>query len=79
MQRARRSSVTTKMLILQGGLYTGIAAINHIVTTLGTDMPINVRTLICLVGGALVAAGTSLKAFLSTTFSQSANGAKPQT
>ena len=60
-----------RMLILQGGLYTLIGALTPVSTTLASDEPLTTRSIICLFVIALIAGGNALKAFLSTTFSES--------
>jgi len=62
----------SKLLFLQGALYTGIATLTPWVTYLAaTDNPITWRSLACCSVGSIVAGATALKAFLSTTFSDS--------
>jgi VIT1/CCC1 family predicted Fe2+/Mn2+ transporter len=60
-----------KLLILQGGLYTIIAALTPVATFLISDSPLTVRAIVGLVVIAVIAGATALKAFLSTTFSES--------
>lgn len=60
-----------KLLILQGTLFTVIGALTPIATVLGSDTPLNQRTIAAMVVGGLIAGATALKAFLSTTFSES--------
>lgn len=61
-----------KLLILQGGLYTIIAALTPIATFLISDAVLTSRSIAAVVCSALIAGATALKAFLSTTFSESA-------
>jgi Flp pilus assembly pilin Flp len=67
-------------LLLQGGLYTLIAALTPVANTLASDATLTTRAAICLVITAIIAGATALKAFLSTTFSDSgAADTKPET
>lgn len=66
----------SKLLVLQGGLYTIIAALTPIAAFLISDAALNARSIAAVVCSALIAGATALKAFLSTTFSES-NASKP--
>lgn len=57
----------TKSQLLQGALYTGIAALTPVSTQLASNAPLTGRSITCLVIGALIAGATALKAFLSTS------------
>jgi hypothetical protein len=61
----------TKLLVLQAALYTGIAALTPAATALASDMTLTARSVTGLIIGCIIAGGTALKAFLSTTFSDS--------
>ena len=56
-----------KMILLQGGLYTLIAALTPVAGLLAGDQPLTTRSLICLVIGSIIAGANALKAFLSTS------------
>lgn len=60
-----------KLLWLQGGLYTGIAALTPLTTALSSTTPMTGRYILCLVIGSTIAGATALKAFLSTNFAES--------
>ncbi len=59
------------MLLLQGALYTAIAAFTPWGTYLASDAAITWRSISCITVGSIIAGATALKAFLSTTFSES--------
>jgi carbon starvation protein CstA len=61
----------SKLLILQGGLYTIIAALTPVPVFLAGSEPITTRALWGLVVSSLLAGATALKAFLSTNFAES--------
>jgi hypothetical protein len=61
----------SKLLVLQAGLYTIIAAFTHAVAALLSDVTLTPRYLTALTLSAIIAGATALKAFLSTTFSES--------
>ena len=60
-----------KQLVIQGGLYTLVAALTPVANTLASDATLTPRATVCLVITAVIAGATALKAFLSTTFSDS--------
>lgn len=62
----------SRLLLIQGGLYTMIGALTPVPTVLVADAPLTTRSLVCLAIIALISGGNALKAFLSTTFSESA-------
>jgi hypothetical protein len=61
----------SKLLILQAGLYTVIAALTPVAASLLSDVTLTPRYLTALSISAIIAGATALKAFLSTTFSDS--------
>lgn len=65
-------------LWLQGALYTGIAALTPVYAAIVSDMTMTWRNMLGITIGSLIAGMTALKAFLSTTFSDS-NAAQPPT
>lgn len=67
-----------KQLIIQGGLYTLIAALTPVANALASDATLTMRATICLVITAIIAGATALKAFLSTTFSDSGAAELPK-
>lgn len=67
-----------RVLWIQGGLYTTIAALTPVASALMSDVTLTTRYMIALVMAAIIAGATALKAFLSTTFSESpASDAEP--
>lgn len=66
----------TKLLVLQGLLYTVPAALTPVATVLASDTPLTWRVIAGLVVAAIISGSIALKAFLSTTFSESATGVK---
>lgn len=60
-----------RLLVVQGGLYTVIAALTPVANTLASDASLTWRAIACVVLTAIIAGATALKAFLSTTFSDS--------
>lgn len=61
-----------RLLVFQGALYTIIAALTPAATMLASDAQMTMRAIICLALSCIIAGATALKAFLSTTFSESA-------
>lgn len=61
-----------RLLVFQAGLYTVIAALTPATTTLASNVELTPRAVSCLVISSIIAGATALKAFLSTTFSESA-------
>jgi hypothetical protein len=66
-----------KVMIFQGALYTVIAALTPVVTMLTSSIELTSRSITCLCIGSIVAGATALKAFLSTTFSDSPASTQP--
>jgi hypothetical protein len=60
-----------RVLLIQGGLYTLIGALTPVPTVLASEQRLTPRSITWLVIIALIAGGNALKAFLSTTFSES--------
>src|SRR4051812_1537005 len=67
-KRGRRGS---KMLILQGALYTGLGIIPPVQAMMMTDIAMTTRNIIIMILAGLAGGGTALKAFLSTNFAES--------
>jgi carbon starvation protein CstA len=66
-----------KQLLVQGFLYTLIAALTPVMALLSSDRPLDRRQTIAVVLAGVVAGATALKAFLSTTFAQSSESELP--
>ncbi len=60
-----------QQLWLQGLLYTLIASLTPVYAAIASDMNLTARNMTAISIGALIAGATALKAFLSTTFSDS--------
>lgn len=71
------NQTSIKMLILQGFLYTLIAALTPVYAAILSDIILTTRVIIGVSIGAIIAGATALKAFLSTTFSDS-NASEPE-
>jgi hypothetical protein len=59
------ASSWTREQILDGALYTGIAALTPVYAVVVSTMELTARAIVGLVIGSLIAGGTALKAFLS--------------
>jgi carbon starvation protein CstA len=69
--------MTDKLLVLQASLYVIIGAFTPVLALLTAQTPLTGRAIAGMIVGAIVGAATALKAFLSTTFSES-KLSKPQ-
>ncbi len=63
--------MNTRMLWIQGALYTIIAMLMPVSTFLAGDSEATPRAISAVVVFAIISGATALKAFLSTTFSDS--------
>jgi uncharacterized protein (DUF1501 family) len=67
----------SKQLLIQGALYTIIGALAPVIALLSSDRALDRRQIITLFLAGIVSGATALKAFLSTTFSQTRESELP--